>query len=258
MTGGPLADMGILVTRPRDLAAGLMQGIAQLGGIPVAFPAVDIAPPADAVTLRARIDALPDYRLAIFISPTAVAQALPAILQRHGAWPAATRIAAVGLGTARTLERLGVGPVLCAADGADSEHLLALPELADVAGARVLILRGEGGRDLLAQTLSQRGARVDHAECYRRLPPGADPVPLLARWRAGGIQAVTVTSAELLDNLFLALGHEGAALLRATPLFAPHPRIAEAARVRGVATAIATEPGDAGLLAGLAEWFTHD
>lgn len=258
MTVGPLAGMGILVTRPRDLAAGLMQGIAQLGGDPVAFPAVDIAPPADPEVLRSRLDTLPDYRLAIFVSPTAVARALPAILQRHGAWPAATRVAAVGQGTARALERHGVGPVLRAADGADSEHLLALPELADMVGARVLILRGEGGRELLAETLSRRGARVDYAECYRRLLPGADPAPLLARWRAGGIQAVTVTSAELLDNLFRALGEEGAALLRATPLFAPHPRIAEAARDQGVATAIATEPGDAGLLAGLTEWFAHD
>lgn len=257
MTGGPLAGMGILVTRPRELADGLMRGIADLGGTPLAFPAVDIAPPADPAAFDARIDALPAYGLAIFVSPTAVARALPAILARHGAWPATTRAAAVGQGTARALEGQGVGPVLRAADGADSEHLLALPELHGVDGERVLILRGEGGRELLASTLTQRGARVEYAECYRRQPPGADPAPLLDRWRAGGVQAVTVTSGELLDNLFQALGEEGAALLRATPLFAPHPRIADAARARGVVTAIATGPGDAGLLAGLRDWFAH-
>lgn len=257
MSGGPLAGMGILVTRPVELAAGLIDGIAALGGTPVPFPAVDIAPPADPAALAARLAELPACQLAIFVSPTAVARALPAILARHGAWPAATRLAAVGQGTARALERQGVGPVLCATDGADSEHLLALPGLQAVAGQRVLILRGEGGRELLARTLAARGAQVAYAECYRRLPPAADPAPLLARWRAGGIRAVTVTSGELLDNLLAVLGDEGAALLRATPLFAPHPRIAEAARGHGVAAAIATGPGDAGLLAGLTEWFAH-
>lgn len=257
MTSGPLAGMGILVTRPRELASGLMQGIAALGGEPVPFPAVEIAPPADVAALDARIAELPACQLAIFISPTAVAHVLPGILARHGAWPDATRLAAVGEGTARALEQLGVGPVLRAAGGADSEHLLALPELRAVDGQRVLIFRGQGGRELLARTLARRGARVDYAECYRRLPPSADPAPLLARWRAGGIRAVTVTSGELLDNLLAALGDEGAALLRVTPLFAPHPRIAQSAQARGVATAVVTGPGDAGLLAGLTEWFAH-
>lgn len=257
MSLAPLAGIGILVTRPLELAAGLMDGIAALGGTPVSFPAVDIAPPADPAALDARIAELPACRLAIFVSPTAVARALPAVLARHGAWPAATRLAAVGEGSARALRKRGMGSVLRASDGADSEHLLALPELRAVAGQRVLIFRGEGGRELLAQTLAARGAEVAYAECYRRQPPAADPAPLLARWRAGGIQAVTVTSSELLDNLLAVLGEAGAALLRATPLFVPHPRIAEAARARGVATAIATSPGDAGLLAGLTEWFAH-
>lgn len=253
----PLAGMGILITRPRPLSASLAEGVAALGGTPVIFPAVEIAPPADPALLERRIDQLPGAGLAIFISPTAVAQALPKILARHGQWPAGPRLAAVGQGTARALREGGVGPALSHPDGADSEHLLLLPELQSVAGSRVVIFRGEGGRELLGHTLVERGARVEYAECYRRLPSVDDPEPLLARWRGGGIQAVTVTSAELLANLFQSLGQAGAELLRSTSLFVPHARIAQAARERGVEDVTVTAPGDAGLLAGLRERYTH-
>lgn len=257
MSRPPLAGMGILITRPRPLAATLAEAITDLGGTPVLYPAVEIAPPTDPALLDRRIEQLPEEGLAIFVSPTAVARALPRILARHGQWPAGPRAVAVGAGTARALREHGVSSVLTHPDGADSEHLLQLPELQSQAVGRVTIFRGEGGRELLAQTLAQRGARVDYAECYRRLPPAEDPAPLLARWREGGIQAVTVTSAELLANLFQVLGEAGAGLLRRTPLFVPHERIAQAARARGVADVTVTAPGDAGLLAGLRKRYAH-
>jgi uroporphyrinogen-III synthase len=108
---------------------------------------------------------------------------------------------------------------------------------------------------LLADTLSARGAQVHYLECYRRACPQADAAPLLARWQAGGIDAVTVASAETLHNLAALLGEAGAPLLAATPLFAPHEKIAAAARRFGVAQVIATQGGDAGLVAGLINWF---
>ncbi|MGA9165642.1 MAG: uroporphyrinogen-III synthase, partial [Thiobacillus sp.] len=74
-------------------------------------------------------------------------------------------------------------------------------------------------------------------------------------WQAGGIDAVTVASAETLHNLATLLGEAGAPLLAATPLFAPHEKIAAAARRFGVAQVIATQGGDAGLVAGLINWF---
>ncbi|MDD4881027.1 MAG: uroporphyrinogen-III synthase, partial [Gallionellaceae bacterium] len=195
--------------------------------------------------------------LAIFISPTSVERAWPLILERHGGWPHGVAPAAVGQATARALARYGVQHVLCAEDGADSESLLALAELGDMTGKRVLIIRGEGGREVLADTLRRRGARVDYAECYRRLRPEAEPAPLLALWRDGGIAAVTVTSREVFTNLVDLLGAAGAALLRATPLFAPHERIAAAAREWGVAEVVTTPPGDAGLVSGLTDWFNR-
>jgi len=148
--------------------------------------------------------------------------------------------------------------VLAPSTGADSEHLLALPELARVRGLRILIFRGEGGRELLAEALRARGAEVDYAECYRRgRPEAADPVPLLEALAAGRLRAVTVFSGETLDNLMGLLG-EAAPRLFAIPLFAPHPRIAAHAARLGFVAASATPPGEAGLIDGLVEYFSRE
>jgi uroporphyrinogen-III synthase len=256
----PLAGRAILVTRPTAQAGGLAARIAGLGGSAVLFPTLEIAPPADPARLAEVVAGLPGYDLAVFVSPTSVERAWPAIRQGHGGWPAGVALAAVGQATARVLAGCGVAGVLSAPDGADSEDLLALPELADMAGKRVLVVRGEGGRELIADTLRGRGAEVDYAECYRRVRPEVDPAPLVEAWRRGGVAAVTVTSREVFANLVDLLGEAGADLLRATPLFAPHERIAGVARAWGVVEVVATPPGDAGLVAALADWFNrrHD
>src|SRR5574340_661809 len=91
-----------------------------------------------------------------------------------------------------------------------------------------------------------------------RQQPHADAAPLLACWRAGGIDAVTVTSAETLHNLAALLGETAVPLLLRTPLFVPHEKIADAARRFGVARVIATQGGDAGLVDGLINWFRNN
>lgn len=249
----PLSGLGVLVTRPTGQAEGLLARLRELGADPFLFPTLEILPPADTSTLARCLAELPNYDLAIFVSPTAVQFGLAGI----PAWPIGVRAAGVGQGTAAALRAAGIKQVLAPSDGGDSEHLLALPELADMVGKRVLIFRGEAGRQLLADTLVARGARVDYAECYRRGLPVLDPAVLLDTWRGGGIQAVTVLSSQGLDNLFTLLGEGNAELIRATPLFAPHPRIAEHARVRGVNHATAAHPGEVGLLQCLVEYFAH-
>lgn len=253
----PLQGIGILVTRPLEQATGLMHELRQLGAEAVLFPALAILPPRDPDALREVVARLDRFQLAIFISPTAAQRGLAAV-KAVGAWPAGLPAAAVGKGTALALGRSGIASVLEPEHGADSEHLLALPQLHDVAGKRVVIFRGEGGREVLGHALRDRGASVTHAECYRRgLPEQADPLPVLARFGAGGIQAVTAYSSETLDNLFLLLGAAGRDHLRHTPLFVPHPRIAEHARRLGVLTVIASPPGEARLTARLVEYFAH-
>ena len=246
-----LAGRTVLVTRPAHQAAALVRTIQSAGGEAFVFPALEIeaVPAAD---LSVSLAQLVTADIVIFISPNAAQFCMAAIR----ALPAASRIFAVGPGTARVLQAQGIQDVVTP-DGQDSEALLALPQLQEVTGKVVMIVRGVGGRPVLADTLAARGAEVHYLECYRRVRPQADAGPLLARWQAGGIDAVTVTSAETLHNLAGLLGEVGAPWLTATPLFAPHEKIAEAARRFGIAQVIATPGGDAGLVEGLINWFRN-
>ena len=248
----PLAGRSILVTRPAHQAAALAQGIGDAGGDAVLFPALEIRAVVDD-TLTALIDRLHEFHAAIFISPNAAQFGAHSIVERR-TFPAPLQYFALGPGTARELDLQGLHHAT-APDGQDTEALLKLPELQNVAGKRIVIFRGVGGRELLAESLRLRGAMVEYAECYRRVLPRADAGPLRARWARGEIHAVTITSAETLHNLAVLLGEAGTALLRATPVFAPHEKIAEAARRFGIHQVIATPGGDAGLLQGLVNWF---
>lgn len=253
---GPLAGRTVLVTRPAHQTAVLAQAIHAAGGTPFTFPALAVEAVAqDALSVP--LARLAEADIAIFISPNA-AQFGMAAIRAGGALPDASAVFAVGPGTARALQAQGVSDVIVP-DGQDSEALLALPQLQEqeVAGKQVTIVRGVGGRALLAETLRQRGARVDFMECYRRLRPQVDAAPLLARWQAGDIDAVTVASAETLHNLAALLGEAGRPLLAGTPLFAPHEKITEAARRLGIAQVITTPGGDDGLVDGLVNWFRN-
>jgi len=234
--GGRLAGRGVVVTRPREQADGLAAEIERAGGVVFRFPAIEIEDVPDLGPLLALVDRLEDFGLAIFISPSAVAKAMNLVRLRRGdrAWPARLRVAAIGRGSRRALEQQGFSAVIAPSAHADSEALLDLPELSSVAGQRVLIFRGEGGRELLGDTLRARGADVTYAECYRRGRPSIDCAPLLAAWARGAVHAVTVSSGEGLANLYDMLGKLGQHWLRSTPLFVPHPRLLRSAEQLGI------------------------
>ena len=254
----PLHGLGILVTRPAQMNAKLAELIRVAGGEAILFPTLEIAEVADSAPLYAIIERLEQFDLAIFISPNAADKGM-ALIRSKRELPPGLKIAAVGQGSKNALTRQGVAGVLVAPHGNDSEALLALPELQQVAGWRVVIFRGEGGRETLAEELKRRGAEVRYAECYRRRKPESDPAPLLALGESGEIAAITVTSTESARNLRDMLGEatrDGKRLdwLKRTPLFALHPRIAAAARELGWEKVFVTGPGDEGLVEGLIEW----
>jgi uroporphyrinogen-III synthase len=251
---GPLQGARIVITRPARQSAGLAQQIAALGGKPVMFPAIVILPPADRSALKRAQRDLAKYDYAVFVSANAVEYGVgdPAW------WPAHLVALAPGPGTASALAAVGVGQVRVPATTMDSEGLLTLPELADVAGKRIVIYRGSGGtgtRELLGETLSERGAQVDYVECYRRDKPHGDFGTLAAAWRAGEIDALTLTSSEGLDNLWSLFDDASRSSMAATPTFVPHPRIAERARMLGFGRISVTAATDAGLIASLLEYF---
>ncbi len=251
---GALAGRRIVVTRPAGQAAHLAEALARHGARPVLFPVLeirDLADPTPLLDLAIRLD---DYDLAVFVSPNAVSRSLAVILSRR-AWPAGLMAATMGLSSERELARFGIADVIAPRHRFDSEALLDLPELRGVAGKRIVIFRGDAGRELLGDTLSERGARVDRVACYRRARPKLDPAPLLALWTRGELDAVTVTSSEGLRNLFDMVGPLGQAWLRKTPLFVPHARIAAQAQALGLTRVVATGPADDGLVAGLIDFF---
>ena len=248
----PLAGKGIVVTRPAEQAQALAGLIEAAGGRAIRFPAIEIRELEDLGPFDRLVARLDEFDLAIFISPNAVERAMRLVRARREL-PPGLKVAAIGGAGVRALAAHGVTGVIVPRERYDSEALLAMP---GIAGARrVVIFRGEGGRELLGDTLAARGARVEYAECYRRTRPAADPAPLIAAWARGEVDAVTVTSSEGLHNLCEMIGAVGRARLLSTPLFLPHPRIAEAARLLEVRSIVVTGPGDTGLLEGLEAFF---
>jgi uroporphyrinogen-III synthase len=150
----------------------------------------------------------------------------------------------VGQGSAQALRALGFDHILVPHERFDSEGLLALPELQAVAGWRVMIFRGDGGRALLGDTLKARGATVDYVTCYQR----HTPAPTAIAWQ--NLAAITITSSEALTYLRQLMTDAQLNI----PLFVPHPRIAALAQQQGWQHIYPTDSGDAGLLTALQHW----
>src|SRR6185295_17785509 len=239
----PLQGRGIVVTRPAGQAERLAELVSAAGGRAFLFPAIEIERLPERPLSR-----LEEFDLAVFVSPTAVECAFGRI--KHAGVP----VAAVGSGTRRALQALGAHEVLAPETGADSEALLALPELHEVAGKRILIVRGEGGRELLADTLAARGARTEYLECYRRMLPHADMAPLIAAWDRGEVDALSVSSTASLDNLITLLG---VPRLAAKPLFVNHARVAERAREVGIPGVVVAGSGDDEAAEALVAYFAY-
>ena len=253
-----LNGLGVLVTRPEHQAEPLCRLIERHGGVPIRWPALIITEPLDPAPALALFERLADYDLAIFTSANAVERALPAIRERGGI-PDRLDIAAVGRASGRALARHGIDRCLQPGSDFSSEGLLALPRLREVAGQRIAIIRGEDGRELLVETLTARGARVDRADVYRRERPSTDGIEtLLACWKRGEIGAVTVTSGENLRNLFDMLGVAGQDYLCDTPLIVVSARIRQIAAEYGCRRLLlARDAGDDALVAALLDLTTN-
>ena len=251
-----LAGRRIVVTRPAEQAGNMCAALVERGAVPLRFPVLAIAPIDDVTPLLDAAIQLERYQLVVFVSPNAVEHAL-AVMLRSRRWPDGVFAGAMGRSSEAALERFGVARVISPRDRFDSEALLEDPRLQDVRGWNVLILRGDGGRELLADQLKARGATVDLLTCYRRSLPHSDPAPLLRYWAGHTLDAVTLTSSEGVRHFATLIGHMGLAYWRKTPTFVSHARIAEVAHAYGLLHLIQTDAADAGLLAGMEAYFTE-
>ncbi|OGT21368.1 MAG: hypothetical protein A2V90_01470 [Gammaproteobacteria bacterium RBG_16_57_12] len=255
MTTPELAGVHIVVTRPRHQAAGLCRLIEAAGGIAIAFPMLEIAPPQNPASLRAIIDRLDEFDIAIFISANAVHQGLD-LIARHRHLPPHLQLAAVGRATAQALEQRGITVQIAPPQRFDSEGLLEMKALQQVSGKRIVIFRGEGGREHLALTLTRRGAQVEYAECYRRIKPDVDVAPLIKRWQQGEVDIVVTTSNEGIRNLFELIGHSGKELLCNSPLVVVSAAGAALATELGmrIPPIVAAQASDEAILAAIKAW----
>jgi len=249
MTKNSLLGLKVVVTRPREQAAQLAQRFIAAGGVPILFPLLEISPVADDAFLQQQLASLAHVNLIIFISPNAVQYGMAAI-RKAGGLPAEINVATVGQGSAKVLRAEGVARVIVPEERFDSEGLLARAELQNVSGWNVLILRGDGGRELLGDTLKARGAKVEYVTCYQRSKPTQNVADLLQ----AKPQVITVTSSEALSYLWQMMEESARAVLCELPLFVPHPRIAELAQQQGWRNVHQTAAGDDGLLSALVAW----
>ncbi|MGF6792332.1 fused uroporphyrinogen-III synthase HemD/membrane protein HemX [Paraburkholderia sp. 35.1] len=256
------APFTVVITRPAGQSRELVERLEAAGLASLDFPLIDIAPVIDDAPLCAALASLERYALVVFVSPNAVDHAFA----RHDdIWPHALPIGVVGPGSVQALARHGVSApehrVISPAAGADdestsfdSESLFAALEAqlgaAGLEGKRVLIVRGDGGREWLSERLREAGAEVDAVAAYRRIVPE----PSIGAWArvhellAGTPHAWLLTSSEGVRNLHeLAQEHLTAGeieQLKHAPLVTPHPRIAQTARALGFDRITVSGAGD--------------
>lgn len=207
----PLAGLSVLLTRPAGRADKLAAAIQSLGGRVTRLPLLAIEPITERVAverLKTFSMALDSYDAAIFISTNAATLGLEWIENYWPQLPVGLEAYAVGPGTAEILRQLA-WPVHCSSVGVTSEHLLALPGLQNVAGKRIALFRGQGGRELLAETLRERGARVDYLEIYQCRVPEYSRAVVLKLIDDNAINAAIATSQQILDSLIALLCVEG-------------------------------------------------
>jgi len=245
----PLAELTVLVTRPAPQAAGLCEQIQRNGAIAIAFPAVEIVPVA--------AEPARDHDLIIFASVNAVAHGVHLIEKGPS-----TLIAAIGKATAAALKETSLPADIVPEAGFNSEALLAHPDVTLAEGAKVLIVRGSSGRELMRETFTARGLIVETRDVYQRVRPSIDDATrdaLETRWQNEGIDAVTATSIETLHNLIGMLSERGRALLRESTLLVASRRIADAAQEAGLngTLIVANGADDASMIGALARWRTR-
>jgi len=223
----------ILGTRAAHQSQRLEQLVRAQGGALLNFPVLEIQERGISALEKSRLQQLEQYDLAFFISSNAVKFALKLIDGKIERFQNLCCVA-VGEATANCLAEQGIRQSLAPQTGFNSEAILELDALQDLSGKRSLIFRGEGGRELLANSLRQRGAQVDYMEVYRRVLPQQDTTAVAAYLLNKQVAAVLIYSGAALQNLLLLFAEEQLidALLD-TPLVVISQRVAKQAKELG-------------------------
>ncbi len=244
----------LLLTRPADESSALAAVLAEAGVYSSSLPLLDIEPVPLSDAGRAIFQALDQYSAVIVVSKPA-ARLCVELLRQHWPQPPDQPWFSVGAATGQILADAGL-TVFYPDNGDDSEALLehlVLRQAVSRPDPKVLIVRGEGGRGLLAERLREQGASVDYLELYRRHLPSYGEGALPAIVEAERLNALVVSSGQGFEHLQRLAGDAWPALAR-LPLFVPSPRVAEMARAAGARTVVDCRGANAAaLLAALRE-----
>lgn len=246
----------LLLTRPAEDCAALAATLAEQGIHSSSLPLLGIEPLAEKPAHRATLLELDRYCAVIVVSKPAARLVLQLLDRYRPQRPAGPAWFSVGAATGAILGDHGLD-VTWPATGDDSEALLALPRLAEVIQVpdpKVLIVRGEGGREHIAETLRERGVQVDSLELYRRYLPDYPPGALLDTLRSERLNALVVSSGQGLQSLHDLAGSDWSDLVE-LPLFVPSPRVAQLAAQLGAKKIVDCRgAGTTALLAALREY----
>lgn len=226
----PLQGRTVWLTRPAAQGQALQHQLQQLGASVLSLPLLVIEAVPLAGVAKQRLMNLDHYDLVFYVSSNAATLGLAAIFTYWPQYPHQLLNFAVGPGTAAVLQRHGLD-VAFPTERMSSEAMLALPQLQDIRGRKALVVRGVGGREILAEGLLARGASVDYAELYVRKRPEYDADQLQRYYQELPPQAVVISSAEALANLHLFYDPPG--LWSALPLYVSSDRLGEQAHKLG-------------------------
>lgn len=194
--------MTILVTRPSPAGEQLVRRLSALGHIAYHAPLIDFAPGIDLAKLSSVLARLNQGDLVFALSQNAVNYANTVINRRGLLWPTHVSYYAIGRNTALLMHKISGLPVDYPHGQEISESLLLLPDLQQLTGKHAIIMRGNGGRELLGDTLAERGALVSYYECYQRSPVHYNGDEQSAHWLNAKVDTLVVTSGEMLQQLY--------------------------------------------------------
>lgn len=238
----------VLVTRPAHQAENLSKLITQRGGTAIRFPTLEVVAASDYSDTGNILANLDRFQWLVFISANAVNFALKANGGKIDRIRP-TRIAAIGHATAQALEIAGLPVDLIPENGYNSEALLSMLQIQLQKGQRCLIVRGQGGREELADTLRKKGVEVEYLEIYKRRVPDIDKSQVELLLTHNNLEFITITSGEALQNLLIMLGKAYHQSLFALPVVVISDRIRNLASRMGFnRITVADNPSDAAIL----------
>jgi uroporphyrinogen-III synthase len=251
----------VIITRPVAQSGALAQRVVEVGRQAIVFPLLEIHPLADTSSLQAALADVDSYAMVFFVSPNAI-DASFAIRQN---WPTQVTLSVMGEGSRKTLAEHGITSqthtIISPLDlqQTDSQTLLEVLDLPALRGKKVLVIRGESGRELLADALRAAGVLVTQIAAYRRTAPQLDAaastqlkklIDTSNDWIITSSEALRI----LVEMVRVIAGNDGVAKMQQQKIIVPHARIAETAQKLGFRDIALTGSGDEGLLAALSDF----